>query len=127
MHEANQMDNDNQISRYDRIRGALEGVALFSKQSTIRTVTQLTGRSETFVIETGRHAEQGDYIFIEVIGENQSVTRVCLPPKAADAVASQREALTTRRRRIAGKRIAQERKDRGELPGFMKGKKGGAK
>lgn len=113
------MDNDNTIQKYDRIRGGLHGVALFTKPSTIRNIQTITGRAETFVVETARHEELGDYIFVECVDET-GVTRLCLPPKVANAIASQRDSLTTRRRSIAGKRIAKERKDRGELPGFMK-------
>jgi hypothetical protein len=118
------LDNDNQIAKYDRIRGALEGVALFCKQSTIRTITQLTGKSETFVVETGRHAEQGDYIFVECVDEEQKVTRLCLPPKVANAIASQRESLSAKRRSIAAKHNMKERMANGFVPNFTKKRKG---
>jgi len=113
------MENQNQISKYDRIRGGLEGVALFTKPSTVRNVQTLTGTAETFVVETAR---QGDTIFVECMDEN-GVTRLALPPKVANAIASQRDSLTARRRSRAAKTNAQARKDRGELPGFMRRKK----
>ena len=85
-------------------------------------VQNITGKTETFVVETGRYDEMGgDFIFVECLDES-GVTRLCLPPRVANAIASQRDSLTTRRRSITGKRLAQERKDRGELPGFMKRK-----
>lgn len=111
------MSEDNQISKYDRLRGTLN--ALFTKPSTVKNVESVTGRSETFVIETGRTEESGDYVFIERTDE-LGVTRLVLPPKVANLVASQRDALTKRRRRATAKRVAQERMNRGELPGFMK-------
>ena len=110
------------VKKYDRIRGGMEGVALFTKPSTIKNVQNITGESETFVIETCRHAEMGDFIFVEMV-DRDGVTRVALPPKAADAIASQRESLTARRRSIASKATAKARKDRGEVPAFMKAKK----
>ena len=110
------------VKKFDRIRGGMEGVALFTKPSTIKNVQNITGESETFVIETCRHAEMGDFIFVEMV-DRDGVTRLALPPKAADAIAAQRDSLTTRRRRIAGRRTAQARKERGELPGFMRKKK----
>jgi hypothetical protein len=116
------MPEDYIIKKFDRIRGGMQGVALFTKPSTIKNVQNITGESETFVIETCRHAEMGDFVFIEMV-DRDGVTRVALPPKAAEAIANQRESLTTRRRKIAGKAQAKARKDRGELPGFMKGKK----
>lgn len=116
------MPDEYMVKKFDRIRGGMEGVALFTRPSTIKNVQNITGESETFVIETCRHAENGDFIFVEMV-DRDGVTRIALPPKVADAIASQRESLTSRRRSIAGKRIAKARKDRGELPGFMKGKK----
>lgn len=97
-------------------------MALFTKPSTIRNVQAITGRAETFVVETARHEELGDYVFVECVDET-GVIRLCLPPKVANAIAAQRESLTSRRRSIASKAVAKARKDRGELPGFMKGKK----
>lgn len=116
------MPDDNQISKYDRLRGNLQDVALFTKPSTIKNVQQLTGKAETFVVETCRHEELGDFIFIECVDET-GVTRLALPPRVANVIGSQRDSLTTRRRKIAGRRQAKARKDRGELPGFMRGKK----
>jgi len=116
------MDNDHTIQKYDRIRGGLQGVALFTKPSTIRTVQTITGRAETFVVETARHEEFGDYIFVECVDET-GVVRLCLPPKVANAIAAQRDGLTSRRRSIASKATAQARKDRGELPGFARKKR----
>lgn len=110
---------DHSISKYDRLRGGLEGVALFSRQSTIRNIQNITGRAETFIIETGRHEELGDFIFIECLDEGQPV-RLALPPRAANIIAAQRESLTRRRRSIAGKAQAKSRMERGEVPGFMR-------
>jgi len=107
------------ISKYDRIRGQMQDVALFTKPSTIRNVETLTGKAETFVVETCRHAELGDYIFVECVDES-GVVRLCCPPKVADAIAAHRDSLTARRRRIAGRATAQARKDRGEKPAFLK-------
>lgn len=115
-------DTDNTIAKYDRTRGQLEGVALFTRPSTIRVVQAITGKTETFVVETGRREDLGDFIFVECMDET-GVTRLALPPKVANAIAAQRDSLTARRRSIAGKRVAKERMDRGELPGFMKKRK----
>jgi hypothetical protein len=118
------MSDDNTISKYDRLRGGLDGHGLFTKVSTIQNVQQLTGKAETFTVETCRFDELGgDFIFVQCIDENQMVTRLALPPRVANAIASQRDSLTARRRSLAGKAQAKARKDRGELPGFMRGKK----
>jgi hypothetical protein len=111
------------ISKYDRLRGSMQQVAMFTRPSTIKNVQTITGVSETFVVETCRYEELGgDFVFVECV-DVTGVTRLALPPKVANAIASQRDSLTTRRRRQAGQRQAQARKDRGELPGFMRKKK----
>lgn len=114
------MDQDHTISKYDRLRGSMQNVALFVKRpTTIKNVESITGKSETFIVETCRHEELGDYIFIEILDEGNPV-RVALPPRVCNAISSQKDSLTKTRRRIAGKAQAKIRKDRGELPGFMK-------
>jgi hypothetical protein len=111
------------ISKYDRQRGSLQDIAMFTRPSTIKNVQNMTGKSETFVVETCRYEELGgDYIFIECVDEN-GVTRICLPPRVANVIASQRDSLTSRRRSAAATRVAKARMERGELPGFMKSKK----
>jgi hypothetical protein len=67
-----------------------------------------------------------DTIFLQVVNA-EGTTRVAIPPQVADAIARQRDALTTRHRSKVGKAAAAARKERGELPGFMKHKKGGRK
>jgi len=118
------MPEDNTISKYDRLRGGLADVALFTKPSTINNVESLTGKSETFIVETARfdddEARGGDYIFVRCVDDSGMVIRLCLPPKVANAIASQRDSLTKRRRSIASRRIAQERMERGETPAFLR-------
>lgn len=111
--------SDQTISKFDRIRGGLDSIALFTKPSTIRNVQSITGKAETFVIETCRHEEVGDYIFIECT-DDTGVTRIALPPKVANVIASQRDSLTTKRRRKAARRVAADRKARGEVPAFLR-------
>jgi hypothetical protein len=123
-HVMHNNDQDHTISKYDRLYSSLHDVSkLFTKPSTVKTVQSLTGHSETFVIETVRHEERGDFIFVECVDENAVVTRLALPPKVANAIASQRDSLTRRRRSIASRALAKQRMDRGELPGFMRKKK----
>lgn len=113
------MNQDNTVAKYDRTRGALEGVAQFTKPSTIKAVEVVTGKAETFIVETARQDEIGDTVFVEAMDE-QGVVRLALPPRVANAIARQRAALTARSRSRKAKANAQARKDRGELPGFMK-------
>lgn len=116
------------IKKYDRIYGSVRGAnSIHTKPSTVQNV-DVIGRAETFIVQTFRVAdrgnnEDGDYVFVQMMDENAQATRMALPPKVAAAIASQRDSLTARRRSIASKATAKARKDRGELPGFMKKKR----
>lgn len=122
-----QNDNNNPSpipDSFDRLLGSLHGLpdVTRTKPSTLRVVTPLTGVSQIFIVQTYRQREQGDTIFLESVN-NAGTVRLAIPPAVAEAIARQRDALTGKVRSATGKRIAQERKDRGELPGFMKAKK----
>jgi hypothetical protein len=110
------------VNKYDRLYGGLHDVSLSTKPSTIKHVQALTGRSETFVIQTFRHEELGDYIFIEALDEG-GLTRLALPPKVASAIAAQRESLTRRRRSISSRATMQRRMSEGWVPTFEKRRK----
>jgi hypothetical protein len=107
------------LSKYDRLYGSILDVSLVTKPSTVKTVQPVTGKTDTFVIQTCRHEEYGDYVFVEVMDET-GVTRLALPPKVANLIASQREALTKRRRSIASRTSMQARIASGEVLGFQK-------
>jgi hypothetical protein len=110
---------------YDRQIGALTGLpdAVHTKPATLEVNTPITGKGETFIVQTYRQREMGDTIFLKWICGERTV-RVAIPPKVAEAIARQRDALTSRVRSKVAKAQAQERKDRGELPGFMRKRKG---
>lgn len=120
---------------FDRIIGMLHGLpgVTASRPTTIRTILPIIGSSQTFIIQTFRKREPDsekeksvpseDFVFIEYVGAEGSM-RFVLPPKAANAIARQRQAMTDSVRSQTAKRLAEERRDRGERPGFMKNKKG---
>jgi predicted aspartyl protease len=114
---------DNQIQKYDRIYGNLIDVSLSTKPSTVKVVQPLTARAETFIIQTVRHDENGDYIFVECADEG-GLVRLVLPPKVANAIAAQRESLTKRRRSIASRAAMKQRMARGEVINFKKKSRG---
>jgi hypothetical protein len=113
------MNNDHQIGKYDRQRGALEGVARFTKPSTVKTVETITGRAETFIVESARHDELGTFVFIEALDES-GVIRLALPPRVVAAITRQQDALTAKSRSVAAKTLAAARKAAGVVPGFMR-------
>jgi hypothetical protein len=112
---------ENTVHKYDRKYGNLLNVSLATKPSTIKLVEPLTGRSETFIIQTLRH-EGEDYIFIECADE-EGLTRLVLPPKVARAIGSQGDALSKKARSNASKRVMAERMASGEVLPFFKKKK----
>lgn len=109
------MDTDNTVSKYDRLRGSLEGVAVFSKPSTVQNIEIITGKEETYVVETGRLAEKGDYIFVRCM-DDSGVTRLAMPPKVAAAIARQRESLSKRIRTASLRQAAKDRMAAGFVP-----------
>lgn len=109
---------DNQIHKYDRMYGSLIDVSLKTKPTTVKAIQPITGRTETFIVQTLRH-EDGDYIFLERADE-EGLIRVVIPPKVANAIAAHREALTKRRRSIASKAVMRERIARGDVISFKK-------
>ena len=113
--------NDNQIPKYNRIRSGLN--ARFTRAATFKVVEPNLGLVETYTVETGRD-ESGDHVFVECLSEEvatgATVTRMYFPPKVVNAIQRQRDSLTLMARRRRGKEQAQARKDRGELPGFLR-------
>jgi hypothetical protein len=111
------------LDNFDRILAGLDGLpdVAHAGPSTIRSVSFI-GTAQTFIVTTYRMREQGDTIFLDGVSA-EGAMRLVIPPKVADAIARQREALTTKVRRKVGREIAAARKERGELPGFMKRKK----
>lgn len=116
-------NSGNMPDLYDRTIAALDGLpdVTRSRPSTIRTLTPLLGNSQTFIVQTFRQRERGDTIFLETMGREGSL-RIVLPPQVAEAIARQRDALTSKVRSKASKRVAQERMDRGEPLPFQKKK-----
>jgi len=110
---------------YDRLLGSLHGLpdVTSTKPSTIRTIVPLLGTSQLWIVQTYRQRDKGDTIFLECAGKDGHI-RLAISPQVSEAIARQRDSLTAKVRCKIGKASAQARKDRGELPGFMKAKRG---
>jgi hypothetical protein len=107
------------INKFDRQFGALQDVGLSTKPSTIQHVQPITGETETFIIQTIRHDELGDFICVTHVDKN-GVERIILPPKVSNLIASHRDALTKRRRSISSRATMKARMAAGEVLGFKK-------
>lgn len=111
------------IHPYDRLLGALDGLpdVVHTRPSTVRAIVPIIGAAETWIVQTYRQTEQGDTIFLESVSAAGAV-RIALPPKVAAAIARQRDSLTAQSRSKAARAAAQDRKDRGEEPAFLRRK-----
>lgn len=109
---------------YDRVMGGLHGVpdVLTCKPTTLRWVTPMIGASQTYIVQTYRHKELGDTIFVEQTSASGHV-RIVIPPNVAEAIARQRAALSDRLRSRASKESMAERMAAGYRPTFG-GKRG---
>lgn len=107
---------------FDRMMGALDGLpdVVAVKPSTVRVVVPIVGNAETYIVQSFRQRDEGDVVFIEHVGR-KGTTRLVLPAKVADVIARQRESLTTKARKKAARRLADERKAAGVVPFQKKG------
>lgn len=123
---------------FDRMLGSLYGLpdVASTKAATVNAATPMIGTLQTFFVQTYRQREtkevagkeqarSRDTIFIQCVTAEGTI-RIALPPDVADCIARQRDSLTAKSRSRAAKTVAQARKDRGELPGFMKHREAGA-
>lgn len=115
------------VSNFDRLVGGLTGLpdVVNTPPTTVRAMLPVVGIAQTYIIQTYRQWGKGDTIFLETISAEGSI-RIPIPPQVADAIARQREALATKSRRKIGKAQAQDRKDKGIAPAFLR-KKGPSK
>ena len=125
----NRQDNPDGTAPYvdifDRAIGVLDGLpdVAHSKVAVKRVIPLLgVGGTQLYVVQTYRQREQGDTIFLEHVSETGTV-RLVLPPLVSAVIARQREQLTAKTRSNAAKAVAQARKERGEVPAFLKSKR----
>lgn len=113
---------DYRSEHFDRTLGSLTGLpdVTHTKPTTVRAHLPLIGSAQTFIVQTFRQLEQGDTVFLECISDDGSL-RLAIPPKVADVIARQRDALTDKTRSKAAKANAQARKDAGLVPFQRKG------
>ena len=110
---------------FDRTIGVLHGLpdVVSTKSYVTRVVPPLgVGGTQLYVVQTYRQKEQGDTIFLEHVSETGTV-RLVIPPQVSAVIARQREQLTAKTRSKAAKAVAQGRKERGEIPAFLKSKR----
>ena len=113
--------------KFDRAMGSLVGIpdVIHTQPTTVRASTPIVGSAQTFIVQTFRQRDEdksGDTVFLEYVDEKGTV-RIVLPPAVTKVIARQRDSLTDRARSKAAKAVAEDRKARGIVPGFMKNRK----
>lgn len=108
------------ISKHDRqYAGLLGGNNLQTKATTIEVVNNITGETETFIIQTIREEKKGDHIVLKFM-DKDGVKRLILPPKVAATIERQHNSLSAKSRSLASKIVMRDRMARGEVLGFAK-------
>jgi len=122
-------------TEFDRQLGQCQGM-LSTKLSTVTVMKPLAvGGVQFYTVqtyrrydrnETGRATRSEDTVFLNCMINGEPL-QLAIPPKVADTIARQREALTTKARKASAKQKAERDKKAGIVPGFMrtKTKKGG--
>ena len=113
------------VDAFDRTIGVLHGLpdVVCTRSHVSRVVPPLgVGGTQLYVVQTYRQKEQGDTIFLEHVSETGTV-RLVIPPQVSAVIARQRDHLTAKTRSKAAKAVAQGRKERGEIPAFLKSKR----
>lgn len=106
---------------YDRLMAGLDGVpdVARSRPTTVRVITPLLGNVETYIVQTFRHREDGDTIFVEHTGP-EGYERYYLAPAVIRVLMRHRDHLETQNRRRVGRAQAEQRKANGIAPAFTK-------
>jgi len=103
--------------RFDRVFGLLDGLpdSASTRATTVRATTPLIGAADTYIVQTVRMREQGDTVFLEYVGGSGSI-RMVLPPSVTEAIARQRDALSTKVRSKTSKAVMERRMAEGYKP-----------
>ena len=110
---------------FDRMLSRLVGLpnGAHSAPTVVQSI-DFYGHTTSFIIQSAK-TDEGVTTFVTQVNANGSV-RYILPGNVLATIDRQRSSLTHKVRSRHGKRIAEERKAAGKLPGFMKGKRKGA-
>jgi hypothetical protein len=107
---------------FDRLLGQLDGLPdmVRSNQVALRDIPLFgIGGSQTFIIQTCRQREQGDYVFLEHVSTNGTI-RIVLPPKVVNVILRQHDQLTSKTRSKLSKAAMARRMAEGYVPTFAR-------
>ena len=116
------------LNKYDRMYGDARqvGIRATKQPSTVQTFIDELGRAESYIVDTFRVDDKGDYIFVQQVDDKQNVTRMAIPPKVVKLMMSHQRSLDKRtakakavQRSERAKAVAKARMERGEMPAFL--------
>lgn len=123
------------VDAFDRQLGQLTGLPDSNHTKATTIVISNMVETATYIVQTYRVRDKGestvsrlnsqiigDTIFVQRV-DKEGADRLALPPRVAEAIARQRDALTDKSRSAAAKTVAAERKAAGIQPAFLKTKK----
>jgi hypothetical protein len=107
---------------YDRLLSSMIGLpnGAHTQPSVVQHI-DFYGNATSYMLQTVR-SDEGVVAFITQVTAHGSV-RYMLPQSVLAVIDRQRDSVTTQIRRRHGRRIAEERKAAGIVPGFMKAKR----
>lgn len=124
---------------YDRLLGSMDGLpgVTSTRPATIEVVTPILGTSQTYIVRSfrqqrtdaeGKPTAAEFTLFVQHV-EGSRAVKLAFPPKVAELILRQRDALTEQARRRGARAAAETRKARGIVSTFggkrgRRGKKG---
>jgi hypothetical protein len=119
------MEETKAPDQFDRLIGMLHDLpdVVKTKVTPINIVPKFgVGGVQTFLIQTYKHRENGDTVFLKVDVPDKGLIKLILPPKVVDAIVRQRESVSKMMRRKIGRDHAADLKAQGIQPAFMRKK-----
>jgi hypothetical protein len=92
------------LDAFDRIIGQIDGLPGVSKArpTSVTTVMPIIGISQTYVVQTYKDDEEGFFVFLQMV-DAEGRARIAIPPKVAQAIYRQRDALVKQGRKRRGR------------------------
>lgn len=97
-------DQPRRVDHFDRILGQIDGMpnVQSARPSTVTTVMPIIGQAQTYVVQTYKDPDEGFIVFLQRV-DSEGGIRVAIPPKVANAIYRQRDALVKASRRQTGR------------------------
>lgn len=117
MNDANERTANPLGDEFDRMMRTLTGLpdVVQTTPSTIPTLTPVINLAQTWIVQTYRHRDQGDIIFLQYISASGSM-RVVVPPSVADAISRQRDSLSKKNRKKGARQAVETKRAMGIDP-----------